>query len=73
MKSPKLRIALNIISYLMIIDGVWLAIVSLPFTFGSGTFNGGSTFALVYIMSELSLLVVYLGFKELYNKSKEEE
>lgn len=73
MKSHKLRIVLNVISYLMIIDGVWLAIVSIPFTFGFGIFNGGSTFALVYIMSELSILIVYFGFRELYNKSKEEE
>jgi hypothetical protein len=56
----------------MIINGIWLAIVSIPFTWGFGVFNGGSTFALVYIMSELSLLVIYFGFRELYNKSKEE-
>ena len=72
MKSPKLRVILNVISYLMIINGIWLAIVSIPFTWGFGVFNGGSTFALVYIMSELSLLVIYFGFRELYNKSKEE-
>ena len=72
MKSPRLRIILNVISYLMIINGIWLAIISIPFTWEFGVFNGGSTSALVYIMSELSLLVIYFGFRELYNKSKEE-
>jgi len=67
----KTRIILNIIAYLMIIDGMLLAITSLSLVWGFGTFDGGSTTALVDIMSELSLLIIYLGFRELYNKSKE--
>jgi len=69
----KTRIILNIIAYLMIIDGILFAITSLSFVWGFGAFDGGSTTVLVDIMSELSLLIIYLGFRELYNKSKEEQ
>jgi len=69
----KLRNVLDIIAYFMIIDGIKLAITSIYFVYGFGAFNGGSTTALVDIMSELSLLIIYLGFRELYNKSKEEQ
>ncbi|MHB1680939.1 MAG: hypothetical protein ACYCTB_10615 [bacterium] len=63
-----MKIILHVIAYLMIINGIWLTITSLPFAWGSGVFNGGSTAALVDIMSELSLLIIYFGFRELFNR-----